>query len=109
VGPGFDPAAALYWLATHTLDSSTSLQNRLLEADLLRAVFGPRFFDALPLHIRRDVLASALQRLDVIDDITRAGARGASRGRAESGPLEFVPRRCASPDAPVGRALAGRL
>ncbi len=38
-------------------------------------VFGPRFFDALPLHIRRDVLASVLERGNVIDDVAGAGAR----------------------------------
>jgi hypothetical protein len=36
---------------------------------LFNAVLGPRFFVHLPLHIRGAVLASMLQRFDVIDDV----------------------------------------
>ena len=51
-------------------------------------VFGLRFGLRLPLHIARLIQTAMLQRLNVIDNVTRARARFAACGRTRIRALE---------------------
>jgi hypothetical protein len=54
----------------------------------LSSVFQLRGFDGLPLHIARRVSSPAFERIDVIDDVTRAWSSTSPRGRTGMGLLE---------------------
>jgi hypothetical protein len=73
--------------------------------DLLDSVFCFRFRQALPLHVARIVSAAALQRHDVIDDVTRARTRLPSGGWTRVLKLKRAPRRRTPLDPTGGRPL----
>lgn len=98
---------ALYWHGTLAHDEGVPKNHPpTVSGGSLHTIFSAGFRFCLPLHIGGGVLTSALQRNNMIDNVTGAGAYRLSRRGARVCCLELAAGCGVSPDATARRSFA---